>query len=188
MGFLSFGSKRDKLRKMLESERFDEVLLMITKDKKARKELLALLNDKNPGVRGDVLLTLSMFLERDQREFSSLLNEDLFKTLYSMMETRNPYVRENAMILSSKMLARFPHLVDQYRSWLVEAIKKKLVEGDLTDKGFAIIVAGEMRLSELEPQIEELTSVEDKVVLPFEGKKWIKLGDLAREALEKLSR
>ncbi|NPA47839.1 MAG: hypothetical protein GXO14_04250 [Thermococci archaeon] len=187
MGFLSFGSKKDKIKKLLEEERFDEVLAMITKDKKARNDFLSLLDDENPGVRGDALLTLSMLIENDRAVFSDIVDERLFKKLYLMMNTRNPYVRENAMILSSRMLKAFPDLVRVHRRWLVEAIKRELKEGDNFGRGFAIVAAGELRLKELAGVIENFTGVEDKVVLPFEGKKWVKIGDLAREALERLS-
>jgi len=187
VGFLSFGSKRDKLKKLLEEERFDEVMLIVSKDKKARKDFLSLLDDENPGVRGDTLLTLSMLIEQNKNVFSDIIDEHLFKKLYSMMNTRNPYVRENAMILSSRMLKTFPELVERYRDWLIEAIRKELREGDNFGRGFAIVAVGELRLKELVDDVEELTSVEDKVVLPFEGKKWVKIGDLARETLERLS-
>jgi hypothetical protein len=57
----------------------------------------------------------------------------------------------------------------------------------LTQKGFLLVFIGELGLKEFEPEVKELVDVEDKVILPFEGKKWVKLGDIARETLEKLA-
>lgn len=48
------------------------------------------------------------------------------------------------------------------------------------------MIIGELGLRELSEKVREFVDVEDKVILPFEGKKWVKLGDIAKEALEKL--
>ncbi len=52
MGFLSFGSKKGKIKKLIEEERFDEIVPMVVKDKKALNALIELLDDPAPGIRG----------------------------------------------------------------------------------------------------------------------------------------
>ena len=186
MGFLSFGSKRDKIKKLIEEERFDEVMKSVVKDKKAFSGLLELLDDPNPGIVGDTLLILTNVLETNPEAVKGHLSEDLFKKLMDLMEKKNPYVRENAMLLSYKMIKEFPEVAAGHREWIVEAIRRGLVEGTKDQKGFLLMVVGELGLSELRPEVEELLNVEDKVILPFEGKKWVPLKDIARETLERL--
>jgi len=103
-----------------------------------------------------------------------------------LMELRNPYVRENAMLLSYKIIQEFSNVASSHREWIVDAVKRGLDEGSKDQKGFLLMVVGELGLSELRPEVEALTGVEDKVILPFEGKKWVPLGQIARETLERL--
>ena len=187
MGFLSFGSKKDKIKKLIEEERFDDVTRQAIKDKKNLQGLVELLNDGNPGIVGDVLLLLTNILQESPQTLAPLMNTDTFKKLLSLMESRNPYVRENAMLFSYEVVRTFPEILTEYRDWIVEAIKRGLVEGNTNQKGFLLIVIGELKLSELRPYVEELANVEDKVILPFEGRKWVPLGEIAKEVLEKLA-
>ncbi|MCD6372405.1 MAG: hypothetical protein J7L37_02480, partial [Thermococcus sp.] len=138
------------------------------------------------GIVGDALLILTNVLETDPEAVKGHLSEDLFKKLMSLIEKKNPYVRENAMLLSYKIVEEFPEVAMGRRDWLVEAIRRGLVEGTKEQKGFLVMVIGELGLSELRPEVEELLNVEDKVILPFEGKKWVPLGEIAKETLEKL--
>ena len=186
MGFLSFGSKKDKMRKLIEEERFDEVVRTAVKDKKAFSGLLELLDENNPGIVGDALLILTDILETSRDVFKDSLTSDFFQKLMTLMERRNPYVRENAMLLSYRLVESFPEVVSKNRGWVIDAIRKGLEEGDKNQKGFLLMVIGELGLSELRPEVETLIGVEDKVILPFEGKKWVPLGEIARETLEKL--
>lgn len=186
MGFLSFGSKKDKMKKLIEEERFDEAMKLGLKDKKALQGLFELLNDGNPGIVGDALLLITNILRENPSILGEHMNPETFKKLISLMESRNPYVRENAMLLSYEIVKNFPEIGTQYREWIVQAIERGLKEGTADQKGFLLIVIGELGLSELRPLVEEMVGIEDKVVLPFEGKKWVKLGDIAREALERL--
>ncbi|AFL94389.1 hypothetical protein CL1_0176 [Thermococcus cleftensis] len=187
MAFLSFGSKRDKIKKMIEEEKFDEILKMAVKDKKALQALIELLDDSNPGIVGDALLLLSNVLEINPNSTRSHITPELFQKLMALMERKNPYVRENAMLLSYKIIKSFPEVASQHRDWIVEGVRRGLTEGNKDQKGFLLMVIGELGLKELRPMVEELVSVEDKVILPFEGKKWVPLGDIAKEVLEKLS-
>ncbi len=186
MGFLSFGSKKDKIKKLIEEERFDEAIRSTLKDKKSFTGLLELLDDQNPGIVGDALLILTNIMETDPEVFKHHVSEDLFKKLLDLMQRRNPYVRENAMLLSYKLIKQFPEMVSAHRQWIVDSVRRGLIEGTKDQKGFLLMVVSELKLSELRPEVEELLNVEDKVILPFEGKKWVPLKDIAREALEKL--
>ncbi|WP_457752458.1 hypothetical protein [Thermococcus sp.] len=186
MGFLSFGSKKDKIKKLIEEERFDEVIRSAVKDKKSFGGLLELLDDQNPGIVGDTLLILTNILETDPAVFKAHLSDNLFGKLMSLTEVKNPYVRENAMLLSYEIVKQFPEIISLHRHWIVDGIRKGLVEGTKDQKGFLLMVISELKLSELRPEVEELLNVEDKVILPFEGKKWVPLKDIAREALERI--
>ncbi|NJE55275.1 hypothetical protein [Thermococcus sp. 21S9] len=186
MGFLSFGSKKKKVRTMLESGQFELLVQDAIKDKKVMGAIVELLDDDNPGIVGDALLALTQILETNKDSVSKYLDENNFKKLMNLIHHRNPYIRENAMVLAYDIIKTYPELARKYRSWIVEEIKRGLREGKRDEKGFLLVVIGELGLSELKPLVEELTGVEDKVVLPFEGKKWVPLGQIARETLEKL--
>ena len=186
MGFLSFGSKKKKVRGMLESGQFELLVQEAIKDKKVMGAIVELLDDENPGIVGDALLALTQILEVSRDTLSGYLDENNFKKLMALIHHRNPYIRENAMVLAYDIIRTYPELAKKYRSWIVEEIKRGLHEGKRDEKGFLLVVIGELGLSELKPLVEELTGVEDKVVLPFEGKKWVSLGQIAKETLEKL--
>ncbi len=186
MGFLSFGSRKDKMKKLIEEERFDEATAQAIKDKKSLQGLFELLNEGNPGIVGDALLLLTNVVREKPEAIKPYMSSETFEKLVLLMEGRNPYVRENAMLLAYEAVMRFPGLVGKNREWIVSAISRGLEQGSKDQKGFLLLVIGELGLKELRGKVEELVNVEDKVILPFEGKKWVKLGDIARETLEKL--
>ena len=187
MPLFGFGSKKKKVREMLENGQFDLLVQEALKDKKTMRALFELLDDQNPGIVGDALLTITQILETDKNVLKEYINEESFKKLMNFVHSRNPYIRENAMMLSYGLIKEYPEIVGRYRGWIVEEIKKSLREGTKDQKGFLLVVIGELGLRELKPLVEELVNVEDKVVLPFEGKKWIPLGQIARETLERIS-
>lgn len=90
------------------------------------------------------------------------------------------------MTLAYAVVKTYLDLLNKYRAWIVDELGKQLETGDKNQKGFALMIIGELGLSELSDKVREFVDVEDKVILPFEGKKWVKLGDIAKEALEKL--
>lgn len=186
MGFLSFGSKKGKVKKMLEGDQIQLVVEDAVKDKKVREALFELLQDSNPGIVGDALLTIVMVMENNPDVIKPHLNEETIKRLLSLVESRNPYVRENAMILLYRLAKDLPDVVRKYWGLFMKEAERVLREGDLNQKGFMLVLIGEFRIKELEGLVKNLVDVEDKVILPFEGKKWVKLGDIARETLEKL--
>ncbi|WP_258084563.1 HEAT repeat domain-containing protein [Thermococcus thermotolerans] len=185
MGFLSFGSKKDKIKKLIERERFDEIVSMAVKDKKALDALIELLDDPAPGIRGDALLLLGMVIEQRSDVIEPYAGR-IFPKAVELTKNRNPYVKENAMILSYEIARRFPNKVMNIKNTIVEELISELREGDKNTKGFALILVGEIGAVEAKKYVEELIGVEDKVILPFEGKKWIPLGEIAKETLEKL--
>ena len=187
MALFGFGSKKKKVREMLENGQFDILVQEAIKDKKVLRALVELLDDPNPGVVGDVLLTFTQILEADRNALRDYMDEASFKRLMSLIHSRNPYIRENAMILAYGIIKKYPEIVNEYRQWIVEEMERSFKEGNKEQKGFILVVIGELKLSELKPLVEEFIDVEDKVVLPFEGKKWIPLGQIAKETLEKLS-
>jgi len=179
-----FGSKKKKVREMLESGQFELIVQDATRDKKVVQALFELLDDSNPGIVGDALLTLTQVLETGALE--AYLTENNFRKILGLIHSRNPYIRENAMLLAYGIAKKYPELMEKHRDWLVKEIERGLREGKRDEKGFLLIIVGELGLKELRPLVEELTDVEDKVVLPFEGKKWIPLGQIARETLAML--
>ncbi len=187
MGFLSFGSRKDKIKKLIEEERFDEVMRQALKDKKTIQGLLELLDDGNPGIVGDALLLLTNITRDNPSVIREYLTPETFKKLLFLMERRSPYVRENAMLFSYEIVRNFPEVTEQYRDWIVNAVRRELKEGTKDQKGFLLVVIGELGFRELAPDVEAFLNVEDKVILPIEGKKWVPLKDIAKETLEKLS-
>ena len=185
MGLFSFGSKRDKIKKLIEEERFDEAVSMAVKDRKALSGLIELLEEKSPGIRGDALLVLSMAVERRADLVEDRIGEIFLKAVKLTAEG-SPYVRENAMVLAYELARRFPEEVRGMKGAVRDDIIEGIRAGDKTLKGFALLMAGVLGMSGARPYVEELVNVEDKVILPFEGRKWVPLGDIAKEVLEKL--
>lgn len=187
MGLFSFGSKRDKIRKLIEAERFDEVISRAVKDKKSLEALVDLLEDRMAGVRGDALLLLSNVAEQNGYIIKPHLEKIVSRSI-QLTRDGNPYVRENAMLLSYELIRMFPEDVERLKSDIVPILLEELQSGDKNGRAFAMIALGELKVEEAAPHMEELSGVEDKVILPFEGKKWVPLGEIAREALERLRR
>nr|WP_297506867.1 hypothetical protein [Thermococcus sp.] len=187
MPLFGFGSKKKKVKELLEKGQFDLLVQEAIKDRKIMEALVQLLEDNNPGIVGDALLALTQVLEAKRDVIKKHISGEHFRKIMGLVNSRNPYVKENAMILTYSLVKAFPELIRDYRKWMVQEIRKGLLEGNKEEKGFLLVLIGELGLGELRPLVEELTGVQDKVVLPFEGKKWVPLGDIAKETLEKLS-
>ena len=186
MSFLSFGSKKGKVRKMLESDQISRVVEEAAKDKRVREALFELLQDSNPGIVGDALLTIAMVIDNNPDLIRPHLTEETVKKLLSLSESRNPYVRENSMVLLYRLAKNMPDVAERYWPLFKSEAERVLREGDANQKGFMMVLIGELGMKELGGLVEDFVNVEDKVILPFEGKRWVKLGDIARETLEKL--
>ena len=185
MAFLSFGSKRDKIKKLIMDERFDEVLQMAVKGRKTVNALVELLDDPAPGIRGDTLLLLGEILRQNRDVLKPYVKTVLPKAL-EMTKNRNPYVKENAMVLLYGIVSELPLELGVLRGDIIDGLIEELDEGDNTTKAFAAFMLGELKAIEAIPKLEGLVDIEEKVILPFEGKKWVTLGDIARESLGKL--
>ncbi|NJE46494.1 hypothetical protein E3E35_03495 [Thermococcus sp. GR7] len=186
MGLFSFGSKKDKIKKLIEEERFSDIITMVMKDKKALDGLIELLDDSVPGIRGDALLILGMIAQQRGEVLESHIDR-IFPKAVELTKNRNPYVKENAMVLSYELVRRFQTKIMKLKDTIINDLIEEIREGDKNTKGFALILLGELNAKETREYVEELVNVEDKVILPFEGKKWVPLGQIAMETLEKLS-
>ncbi|NJE06193.1 hypothetical protein E3E36_08575 [Thermococcus sp. M36] len=185
MVILPFGSKKKKLKRLIEEERFEDVLSIVTKDKKSLNSLMELLEEPSPGIRGDVLLVLSMVTEKDPSPLGPHM-EMLLQKAISLTRDNNPYVKENAMVLSYNLVRLSSGRTEKLKGMVLEDLLAAIKDGDRNTKAFAVMMLGELGAAEARREIESLVEVEDKVILPFEGKKWVPLGEIAREALEKL--
>ncbi len=186
MGLFSFGSKKDKVRKMLETNQIEAVVEQALKDKKVINALFELLNEKNPGIVGDSLLALTNVLERDKNLIIRNLKIEHFLKSFDLVKSRNPYVKENAMVFLSFLIKENPSLFMEFKNDVIAKTKDVLLSGDKNDKAFALLMIKEFRIAELKPYVEELISVQEKVILPFEGMKWVPLGEIAKDVLKRL--
>ncbi len=185
MGLFSFGSKRDKIKKLIVAERFEEAVARVVKDKKALEGLIELLDDKMAGIRGDALLLLNNVAESNALIVKPHVKRIMSRSI-QLTKDRNPYVKENAMVLSYRLVRMFPEDMEELRDEVVQILMEELQGGDKNSRAFAMMLLGELGVRDAVPYIEELSGVEDKVILPFEGKKWVPLGEIAKETLEKL--
>lgn len=185
MGLFSFGSKRDKVRKMLENEEMQEVVNQALKDKKVLDALIELLDDRVPGIKGDSLLVLTQVMEMNRNRVRGYIDRLILKVM-EVSRIRNPYVKENSMILAYKIAQEFPEDVMRRKEEITKSLEMLLDVGDKNDKAFALLMIKQLKLVELMQKVEELKAIQDKVLLPFEGYKWVPLGDIAKEVLEGL--
>lgn len=186
MGLFSFGSKKDKVRKMLETNQIEAVVEQALKDRKVINALFELLNEKNPGIVGDSLLALTNILERDKNLIIRNLRIEHFLKSFDLVKSRNSYVKENAMVFLSFLIKENPSLFTEFKNDVIAKTKDVLLSGDKNDKAFALLMIREFRIAELRPYVEELISVQEKVILPFEGMKWVPLGEIAKDVLRRL--
>ncbi|MBO8174831.1 MAG: hypothetical protein H0Z18_06190 [Thermococcus sp.] len=188
MGLFSFGSKKDKVRKMLETNQIEVVVEQALKDKKILNALFELLNEKNPGIIGDSLLALTSILERDKNVIIKNLKREYLLKCLDLTKSRNPYVKENAMVFLNFLIKENPNLFVEFKNDVIAEIKDTLISGDKNDKAFALLMIKEFKIAELKPYVEELVNVQEKVILPFEGMKWVPLGEIAKDVLKELER
>ncbi len=186
MGLFSFGSKKDKVRKMLEDNQIEVVVDQAMRDNKIVNALFELLNEKNPGIVGDSLLALTDLMGKNKDVLMRNLKKENVLKCFSLIKARNPYVKENAMMFLGFLMRENPEIFMNFRKEVIQGIKETIETGDKNDKAFALLMIREFKLSEFKSQVEELVNAEDKVILPFEGMKWVPLGDIAKETLEKL--
>jgi len=186
MGFLSFGSKKKKVMEMLMNNQLEMVVEEAVRDKKTFEALIELLNEKNPGIVGDALLVLAEVMDRKPELLKGMISREYIEKLFKLVGSKNPYVRENAMLFVYEVVKRYPETLREFHDEIIKTTKELFQIANKDEIGFLITIIGELKLREVRHLVEEFVGVEDKVVLPFEGKKWVSLDQIARETLEKL--
>ncbi|AFK22842.1 hypothetical protein Py04_1268 [Pyrococcus sp. ST04] len=157
----------------------DEVVEKAIKDKKTVQYLIELLSDENPGTVGDSLFVLMTVLRESPTSIN--ITPELVEKVLSLLFSKNPYVREGAMGLSMEIASKEG---EKFKNEFKRVVERMISEGDKNLVAFALLIIKELRLSEFKDKISEFVEVEDKVILPFKGRKWVKIGDIAKEVLE----
>ncbi|AEC52807.1 hypothetical protein PNA2_1894 [Pyrococcus sp. NA2] len=180
MPLFSFG-KKNKIKKMLEDGKIEEVVRKALEDKKVRKQLIELLHDENQGIVGDSLIAISTLLRENPNAIE--FEEDIVKDILKLLNSKTAYVRDGAMALSLEIARLYG---DKFRNVFKDTIERNLKEGDKNIVAFSLLLIRELKLAELKDEVKRFVDIEDKVMLPFEGMRWVKLGDIAKETLNSL--
>lgn len=182
MGLFSFRKgEKGKIKKMLEEGRIDEVLRKASKNKKTADSLIELLEDENPGTVGDALMVISNMVK--EGDSTVVVDEKLVRKALELLTSKVTYVREGAMALSMEIAKRYG---DKHREEFSKGIERLLDEGDVNQVAFALLLIKELKLIQFKDRVEQLVNIDEKVMLPFEGRRWVKLGDIAKEVLSSL--
>ncbi|NJE26320.1 hypothetical protein E3E22_06740 [Thermococcus sp. MV5] len=186
MGLFSFGSKKNKVIKMLSQGDLEEILISAMKDQKYVDAIIELLDEENPGLKGDALLLLGELVSRHKDLMMEYVEEGLpLKTLL-LVNDPDPYVKENAMQTFELMLRFFPWIEGMFRDEIIEELIDILERGDKNRKAFAMLMLKKLKVKEVLPIIEQFKDVTEAVILPLEGVKWVSLGEIAREVIKDL--
>lgn len=183
MALFSFGSKKGKVRKMIEEERMGELIESALKDKKIVDALIELLDDNVMGIRGDALLLLSEVISRDPKTMHGKVDGSFVSKLFVLIDSKNPYVRENAMVFLKALLESG---VSVPREAALRGAVELVENGDKNQKAFGLLVLKAVNGREAIERVKPLIEVQDKVILPFEGYKWVPLGEIARDVMNSL--
>ena len=186
MGLFSFGSKKNKVIKMLSEGDLEGILHSAAKDPKYVDTIVELLNEENPGIRGDSLLLIGELTVRHKDLVMPYVEEGLPLTVLSLINDPDPYVKENAMQTFEFMLRYFPWVGEKFRNEITSLLLEILQVGDKNRKAFAILMLGRLKVKEALPLIAELKNVSDAVILPLEGIKWVPLGEIAKKIIKEL--
>lgn len=186
MGLFSFGSKKNKVIKMISQGSLEEIVISAMRDKKYVDAIIELLDDRKPGLRGDALLLLGELVSRHKDLMMEYIENGLPVKVLLLVNDPDPYVKENAMQTFELMLRFFPWIEEMFRNEMVALLMDILETGDRNRKAFAMLMIKKLKIMEALPLIEELKNVEEAVILPFEGIKWVPLGEIAREVIKEL--
>ncbi|ACS90978.1 HEAT repeat domain-containing protein [Thermococcus sibiricus] len=186
MGLFSFGSKKNKVIKMISQGDLEEILISAMKDKKYVDAIIELLDEHKPGLRGDALLLLGELVSRHKDLMMEYIEDGLPVRVLLLVEDPDPYVKENAMQTFELMLRFFPWAEEMFRNEIVPLLMDILKNGDRNRKAFAMLMLKKLKVKEALPLIAELVNVEEAVILPFEGIKWVPLGEIAKEVIKEL--
>lgn len=186
MGLFSFGSKKNKIIKMLSEGDLEGILHSASKDPKYVDAIVELLNEENPGIRGDALLLIGELTVRHKELMMPYVEEGLPITVLSLINDPDPYVKENAMQSFEIMLRYFPWVGEKFKNEMTSLLLEILQTGDKNRKAFAILMLGRLKVKEALPVIEEFRNISDTVILPLEGIKWVPLGEIAEKVIKEL--
>jgi len=186
MGLFSFGSKKNKVIKMLSEGDLEGVIRSAAKDPKYVDAIMELFTEENPGIRGDALLLIGELTIRHKDLMMPYVEEGLPLTVLSLVNDSDPYVKENAMQTFELMLRYFSWVGEKFRNEITSLLLEILQKGDKNRKAFAILMLGRFKVKEALPLIEELKNVSDAVILPLEGIKWVPLGEIAERVIKEL--
>ncbi|MCO6042158.1 HEAT repeat domain-containing protein [Thermococcus alcaliphilus] len=186
MGLFSFGSKKNKIIKMLSEGDLEGILRSAAKDPKYVDAVVELLNEENPGIRGDALLLIGELTVRHKELMMPYVEEGLPITVLSLINDPDPYVKENAMQSFEIILRYFPWVGEKFKNEMTSLLLEILQTGDKNRKAFAILMLGRLKVKEALPVIEEFRNISDTVILPLEGIKWVPLGEIAEKVIKEL--
>ena len=186
MGLFSFGSKKNKIIKMLSEGELEKILHSAAKDPKYVDAIVELLNEENPGIRGDALLLIGELTIRHRDLMMPYIESGLPVTVLSLINDPDPYVKENAMQSFEAMLKYFPWVGEKFKNEMTSLLLEILQTGDKNRKAFAILMLGRLKVKEALPVIEEFRNISDTVILPLEGIKWVPLGEIAEKVIKEL--
>lgn len=186
MGLFSFGSKKNKIIKMLSEGELEKILHSAARDPKYVDAVIELLKEGNPGIRGDALLLVGELTVRHKELMMPYVEEGLPITVLSLINDPDPYVKENAMQSFEAMLKYFPWVGEKFKNEMASLLIEILRTGDKNRKAFAIIMLGRLNVKEALPVIEEFRNISDTVILPLEGIKWVSLGEIAEKVIKEL--
>jgi len=173
--------KGDKTKKMLEEGRIEDVVREALKNRKSLNHLIKLLDDENPGIVGDSLMAISMIVRENPKVVD--ITDEFMEKVFTLLLSKTAYVRDGAMALSLEIAKTYK---DRVKDSFSRGVERLIKEGDKTTIAFALLLIKELKLSEFRDTVTSLTEVEDKVILPFEGRRWVRIADIAREVLESL--
>ncbi|WP_087036315.1 HEAT repeat domain-containing protein [Thermococcus litoralis] len=186
MGLFPFGSKKNKVLKMISDGDFERILRSAARDPKYVDAVIELLKEGNPGIRGDALLIIGELTIRHRDLMMPYIESGLPVTVLSLINDPDPYVKENAMQSFEAMLKYFPWVGEKFKNEMASLLIEILRTGDKNRKAFAIIMLGRLNVKEALPVIEEFKDVDDTVILPLEGIKWVSLGEIAEKVIKEL--
>ncbi|USH00345.1 hypothetical protein K1720_02425 [Thermococcus argininiproducens] len=186
MGLFSFGSKKNKVIKMLSQGDLEDIIISAMKDKKYVDAIIELLDEKNPGLKGDALLLLGELVSRHKDLMMEYVEAGLPLKALLLVNDPDPYVKENAMQAFELMLRFFPWIEGMFRDEIVEELIDILEKGDKNRKAFAMLMLKKLKVRGALPMIEQFKDVNEAVILPLEGVKWVSLGEIAREVIKDL--
>jgi len=174
--------RSNKIKKLLEDGKMEEVVKKALENEKIANHLVELLDDKNPGIVGDSLMVISMVIKENPNAVR--ITQELIEKIFDLLATSKvAYVKDGAMALLLELAKNYGN---EFRESFSKGVEKLMKKGDKSIVAFALLLIKELKLSQFKDTVTSLLEVEDKVILPFKGRRWVRIGDIAREVLDSL--